>query len=468
MRQSIGSVILAAGHDHPGAPAVIDAAGTLSRAGLADRALSLARSLVDGGVRHDDTVVVRCDPGRGTVIACCAVWLAGARPMPLDPDLPVPDAVPAAAVLRAADIADVTDRPGGAAEGPVLPDLAASSWKAVATSGSTGEPKIVAATAPALVDPDRPATGFLPKDAVQLVTAPLHRSAPFTYAFRGLTSGHTLVLSGATDPAAWLTAVAEHRVTWTMTSPAFLHRLMMLPQEVRDRADLSSLETLLHIGAPCPEPLKRAVIGWLGPERVVEVYAGSESNGLTVIGGDEWLAHPGSVGRGSAGPGGTQVTVRDEAGHDLPAGAVGQVWLRRGTTPSYRYLGGRSRRDADGWDTLGDLGFLDGDGYLHIVGRAADVVVREGVPSHPSQTEATALLSPRVRDAVAFGFPGADGRTALGVVVETDGDPPPVPGADHVWAVTVPLRDATGKTSRRAWAARLCHRDQHQHQPGLE
>lgn len=439
---SLGSIIVTAGRDDPTGAAVIDGDGVLTRAQLADRALSLAHVLVDRGVRPDDTVVVHDHNPRATVIACCAAWIAGACPLPLDPALPVPDAVSPAAVLS--DITDIhspTDlRP--------LPDAAASSWKAVATSGSTGAPKVVAATAPALLDPTVPVTSFLPREQVQLVTAPLHRSAPFTYAFRGLFTGHTLVLAGDPDPAAWLAAVATYRVTWTMTSPAFLHRLMLLPESTRRAADLTSLRTLLHIGAPCPVPLKRAVIDWLGPERVVEVYAGSESNGLTVIDGGEWLAHPGSVGTAS---GGTQITVRDAAGRDLPAGVTGEVWLRRGETPTYRYLGGTSQRDAEGWDTLGDLGFLDGYGYLHLVDRAADAIVRDGATVYPARIEAEALRQPGVRDAVAFGL----GATGVGLVVETDGDPPHLPGVDLVWAVPGPLRDAAGKTSRQDWSRRI-------------
>ncbi|MDN6324706.1 MAG: AMP-binding protein [Corynebacterium sp.] len=455
MRQSIASIILDAGRDSPDSAAVIDHTGTLTREDLAHRALRLAHCLRSSGVRPDDTVTVSFPHRRDreTVIACCAVWIAGGRPLPLDPDLPgeqrraLLDLVAPAAALGP----DPGDPSGPGASPVPLPDAAASSWKAVATSGSTGRPKVVAASAPALMDPDEPVASFLPTGGVQLVSAPLFRSAPFTYAFRGLFTGHTLVIHDGVSPEEWLDSMARHRITWTMTSPAFLHRLTGLPRDVRDAADLSRLDTLVHIGAPCPPALKREVIGWLGPGRVVEVYAGSESNGLSVIDGHDWLGHPGSVGTGS---GGTRFAVRSPDGRDLHTGETGVVWMHRGEQASYRYIGASTRRDPDGWDTLGDLGYLDADGYLYLVDREADMVVRDGASVYPAQVEARALQHPGVQDAVAFGFPELHGPR-LGVVVQTGSDPPEIAGADRTWAVDRPLRDAAGKTSRRRWAATL-------------
>jgi len=243
-----------------------------------------------------------------------------------------------------------------------------------------------------------------------------------------------------------------------------MHRLLRLPEAERSAADLSSLETVVHLGAPCAPGLKRRFLEWVGPERVVEVYAGSESNGVLTIRGDDWLEHPGSVGRPTDG---TRVAVRSPAGVDLPPGEVGHVWLHRGGDPTYRYLGGRSARTAEGWDTLGDLGHLDADGYLVVVDRADDVILRGGVNVHPAEVERVLESHPAVRSAVAFGVADDDLGQRIEAVVDVDGaavDPDDVVAwardrldasrrPASVRVVHDPVRGDTGKTRRRAWAA---------------
>ena len=143
-----------------------------------------------------------------------------------------------------------------------------------------------------------------------------------------------------------------------------MHRLLRLPADETSPERLRTLESILHIGAPCSPSLKREFITWMGARRVVEVYAGSESNGLTMIRGDDWLTHPGSVGRPI---GGTELLIRSPDGKVLPPATDGLVWMRRGAQPAYSYLGAMSRRDDEGWDTLGDVGHLDPEGYLYLV-----------------------------------------------------------------------------------------------------
>ena len=396
MIPTIGEALDLLAERDPEAPAVQDEVEALTRAGLRTRSRRLARLLIDRGVREGDLVTVRGGNTVDLVVAVCAIHRAGGTPQPLNPRLPTEDqravvALAEPALVLGAEPGELSDRPAlplapcldGIDDGP-LPPLAAPSWKAPTSSGSTGRPKLVLATAPARVDPDRRVAPFLPLAARQLVVGPLTHSAPFTYAFRGLTTGHALVLLPRFEPAAVLTAIGEHRITWVLLVPTMLHRILRLPAETIAAADLSSLEHVVHIGAPIDPALKRRWLALLGPERMTEVYAGSESNGLTVIRGDEWLAHPGSVGRPASG---TEARVVGPDGEPLPAGAVGRVQLRRTAGPAYRYVGAATP-PAGEWDTLGDDGHLDADGYLHIADRGGDRITRgHGTSLYPSEVE---------------------------------------------------------------------------------
>lgn len=472
MIPSLSSVITGLAARDPDRVLVIDDGGCLTAAELEESATRLAHALRASGVEPDDLVTVSLPNGRDVVIACAAIWKAGATPQPVSPMLTESErraveavARPAAAFGRrpaTAGIAwfDTVDAP--AHEHP-LPDLAASSWKAPTTSGSTGAPKVVRAAGPARLDPARQVALFLPLAATQLVAGPMTHSAPFTYAFRGLMTGHRLVILPRFDERRWLDAVEQHAVTWTLVVPTMMHRLLRLPARERAPERLRSLQTVLHLGAPCAPELKRAFMEWLGPERLTEVYAGSESNGLTAIRGDEWLQHPGSVGRPI---GGTELEVRTPGGGPVGPGEVGIVWMRRGEHPAYEYLGAESRRDAHGWDTLGDLGRLDAEGYLYLVDRADDVINRGGEKIHPVEVERVLEQHPAVRSAVAFGSPHESLGQQVDAVVDTAGAPI---DADALlrWArerlgarapvvirvVDHPVRDDAGKTRRRYWAA---------------
>lgn len=443
-----------------------------------------ARLLLERGVRRDDLVTVALPNGLAMLVACAAIWKAGATPQPVSPGLTpaertavVNAAGPALVIgfetsslphlsgreldeiLQAAETGSVTG-------GEPLPDTWARSWKAPTSSGSTGTPKVVLAAAPALLDPARPVADFLPLEGTQLVTGPLTHSATFTYAFRGLFTGHTLVILQRFEEHAVLRAIEQHRVTWALLVPTMLHRLLRLPADERDPARLRSLETVLHIGSPCAPALKHAVLDWLGPDRVTEVYAGSESNGLTMIRGREWLDRPGSVGRPV---GGTRVRVLRDDGTEAAPGETGQVWLWRGRDAAYRYLGTPSRRRTDGWDTLGDLGHLDSEGWLWLAGRTDDVIVRGGEKIYPVEIERVLEEHPAVRGAIAYGVADLDLGQRVEAIVDTAGAPvsgeelrsfaaarldaPRRPERVRITAGT--LRDDAGKVRRRAVAGML-------------
>ena len=469
---AIGDALRWHAEQQPAAVAVTDSDGSITRQEL-DRASSrYAQMLIDHGVRVDDLVSVRLANTIEFVVACAAIWKAGATPQPLShrfaaaeqravveladsrivlgaeaQEFPGRQTIPAGV-----DTAEYSDaHPGG---------LAARSWKAPTSSGSTGRPKIVLAAAPARFDPEGGIAAFIPQRAVQLVSGPLYHSAPFTYAMRGLMTGHQLVLLPRFDAQAWLDAVAAHRISWAMVVPTMMHRIRQLPAEQRAAADLSSLDAIMHIGAPCAPWLKRAWIDWLGAERIVEVYAGSESAGLTMIRGDEWMLHPGSVGRPV---GGSEMRVVDPTGRPVPAGIAGLVQMRRSGGATYSYLGATTSLQ-DGWDTLGDRGSMDAEGYLYIVDRNDDLIVTGGVNVYPIEVEQALERHPGIRSAIVVGVDDADLGQRVHAVIDTGSAEPLDTPTVMVWLmgqldaekhprtlhfVTTPLRDDAGKARRR-------------------
>ncbi|MGU3294579.1 AMP-binding protein [Williamsia sp. M5A3_1d] len=427
--KSIGRLISDRAADHPDRVLVVDhhSGEQLTAAELDRRSNRLSRVFEGIGVGIDDLVTVALPTSIEFVVTCAAIWKCGATPQPLAPELDPAERSAVEAVARPALVVgappvDETLRwwpagsiaPTSVSAGPVE-DRCAASWKAPTSSGSTGTPKVVQSTAPARFDPDAAGPAFLPRSAVALVTGPMWHSATFTYAFRGLMTDHTLVLADPLDAPSLLAVVARHRVTWMMLNPNQIHRLVRSDAARRSDTDLSSLDTVLHLGAPCPEADKRALIDLVGPQRVVEIYAGSESNGITMIDGTEWLAHPGSVGRPL---GDTEVCIRRDDGGRAAPGETGEIWMRRSGGSRYRYLGADSRRDNQGWDTLGDLGFVDDDGWLHIVDRRTQVVTCGDTDIYPTRLEQHIVGHPAVREAVVFGSRTSAGETRLCAVVD--------------------------------------------------
>jgi bile acid-coenzyme A ligase len=464
--QSFSRVISARAAADPDAAVVVDAAGALTAAELDVRSNRLARAVLASGVRRNDLVAISLPNTVEFVVAAAAVWKAGATPHPVSPQLPSGERAelerlgrPALAIGAAPTLKSIPHLPAGFSprqSGAELPDTWADSWKAPTSSGSTGRPKIVKANAPALADPAQRVAPFLPLHAVQLVTSPLWHSAAFTYAFRGLMTGHRLVLAETFDEHRFCELVDRHQVTWTLLSPNMIHRLL----RVGDLSPVPTLTTVLHMGARCAPEDKRALIDWLGPDRVTEVYAGSESNGLTMITGSEWLQRPGSVGRPLSG---TEIRIEHADGSKASCGEVGHIWLRRGEQPAYTYLGGTSRRTAEGWDTLGDLGSVDEHGYLTVVDRADDAVVLAGHTIYPSRVEHAIEAHPAVRSAVVF----ADGDRIAAVAETSDGasaddirrfaaarlTPAETPSRIHL--TRTPVRDDAGKVRRSTFRSRF-------------
>jgi bile acid-coenzyme A ligase len=241
-------------------------------------------------------------------------------------------------------------------------------------------------------------------------------------------------------------------------------RIWRLPDEVRLAADVSSLEVAFHLAAPCPAWLKQAWIDWLGPQVVVELYGGTELQAVTLISGTEWLEHRGSVGRTVVG----EIEIRDPAGQPVPVGEEGEIWMRRGPqVPSpYRYVGATARSAAEGWESLGDIGKVDADGYVYITDRLADMILVGGANVYPAEIEAALDEHPAVRSCCVFGLPDEDLGNIPYAIVElsepaTDEDllahlrlrlaPYKLPRV--IERAAEPLRDDAGKVRRSALRA---------------
>jgi bile acid-coenzyme A ligase len=226
-----------------------------------------------------------------------------------------------------------------------------------------------------------------------------------------------VVLLPRFDAEAALAAIETHRANVVYFVPTMMKRIWRLPEEVRDRYDMSSLRVVWHLAEPCPPWLKEAWIDWLGPERIVELYGGTEGQSATVITGVEWLEHRGSVGRPIFG----EIRILDADGNELPPGEQGEVWMRSvREEPTYRYVGATARRRDDGWESLGDMGWLDADGYLYLGDRLQDMILSGGANIYPAEVEAAIAEHPAVRSVCVIGLPDDDLGNRVHAIVEAD------------------------------------------------
>jgi long-chain acyl-CoA synthetase len=302
------------------------------------------------------------------------------------------------------------------------PERAPSS--VIYTSGTTGRPKGVV-RAPQ-TDEGREAANLvvehifgLREGAVTVIPAPMYHTAPNVYALGAAVRGLDMTLMPRFDPEDFLRIVEQRRVTTVQMVPTMFVRLLQLPQEVRERYDLSSLEFVVHAAAPCPPDIKRAMIEWLGPI-VAEYYGSTETGAVVFCTAEEWLAHPGTVGR--ALPDATVRVFRDD-GTEADAGESGEVYVRLHSWPDFTYRGDDDKRRAierDGLVTSGDIGYLDADGYLYLNDRRNDMIISGGVNIYPAEIEACLLGLQGVRDCAVFGIPDENMGEAVCAYVDPD------------------------------------------------
>jgi long-chain acyl-CoA synthetase len=253
-------------------------------------------------------------------------------------------------------------------------------------------------------------------EAVYLSPAPLYHTAPSMWSMSARAVGATAVVMEKFDAEGCLDAIQRYGVTHGQFVPSMFVRMLKLPEAVRRSYDVSKLIRVVHAAAPCPVEIKKQMIGWWGPI-VDEFYSSSEGAGITYITADEWLARPGSVGRALLGT----AHVVGEDGDELPAHEAGEIYFEGGFT--FDYLNDTAKTDASrnerGWATVGDIGYLDDDGYLFLTDRRHHVIISGGVNIYPQEAEDMLVTHPKVMDAAVFGIPDDEMGQSVKAVVQT-------------------------------------------------
>jgi bile acid-coenzyme A ligase len=334
------------------------------------------------------------------------------------------------------------------------------------SGGSTGRPKLILNTAPAEIDPDAKPLLMMTPDGTLVMPGPLYHNGPFMWSVTGLLAGNHVVLGGKFDAERTLVLIDQYQPESLYIVPTMMARISKLPEEVRDRHDVSSLKVVWHLGAPCPPWLKQTWIDWIGPDAIWELYAGTEAQAATLIGGADWLTHRGSVGRPLSG----EMKVVRADGTDADPGEVGEIFMRPNDPEArtYSYVGAEAKRMDGGWESLGDMGAIDADGYVYLADRQTDMILAGGSNVYPAEVEAAIDEHPRVRSCAVIGLPDDDLGSRIHAIVQTD-DGTPI-DIDELRAhlgerlvrykiprdfefTTEPLRDDAGKLRRSALRA---------------
>jgi long-chain acyl-CoA synthetase len=293
------------------------------------------------------------------------------------------------------------------------------------SSGTTGRPKGVKRKLPTVV-PGEPDPSILPfkalynfrEEMVYLSPAPMYHAAPLAYSLWAQMYGGAVVIMERFDPLEALALIERYHVTHSQWVPTMFVRMLKLSEEERSRHDLSSLEVAIHAAAPCPVPVKHQMIEWWGP-KLYEYYAGTEGNGSTIINSQEWLKKPGSVGRSAV----AKLHILDEEFNELPAGSEGTVWFSGGGDFEYHNAPEKNAEShrTGGLSTLGDVGYVDEDGYLFLTDRKAYMIIAGGVNIYPREIEDILVTHPAVADVAVFGIPNEDlGEEVKAVVQPVD------------------------------------------------
>jgi long-chain acyl-CoA synthetase len=290
------------------------------------------------------------------------------------------------------------------------------------SSGTTGRPKGVLPVVPAqAIDADNPLNQItralygMDEHTIYLSPAPLYHAAPLRFNMSVMKLGGTSVIMENFDAEEFLRLVPKHKITHTQVVPTMFVRFLKLPDEVRLVHDVSSLRCAIHAAAPCPIPVKEQMIEWWGAI-IWEYYGGTEGNGLTLCNSAEWLAHKGTVGRAVVG----QLRICDDSGNEVPPGEPGTVYFAGGREFEYHNDPKKTAesRNAHGWTTLGDVGYVDADGFLHLTDRKAFMIISGGVNIYPQEAENLLINHPKVMDCAVFGVPNDEFGEEVKAVVQ--------------------------------------------------
>jgi bile acid-coenzyme A ligase len=394
------------------------------------RSSQVAGALGERGVGEGDRIAIGLRNSIEFVLVVFAAWKVGAVPVPMRWDLPdwelerVRVAIDPKLTITADDVGWIAETESHAV--PDLPDVVSPICNGTCSSGSTGTPKVILQGRPSVFEPLL-ATPFIdmwspvPRPEVILVPAPMYHTNGFA-PLNNLLAGNRLVIMQKFDAARVVDAVERHRISTFTATPTMLQRIADLPG-IDDR-DLSSIQWILQGAAPMPPSLVHRWAGLIGAERIVMAYGMTELVGITALRGDEWMTHQGSVGRGLNG---TVVRILDTDGREVPTGEIGEIYM----TSDYgrgSYLGdSRSMPTTpDGFATVGDMGYVDEDGYLYVVDRRVDLIVTGGANVFPAEVEAALIDHPKIADVVVIGLRDPEwGRRVHAVIAPIDPADPP-------------------------------------------
>jgi long-chain acyl-CoA synthetase len=442
----------------PGKPAVIMAGSgrVVTYGALEDRSAKLARALYDLGLRRGDVFAMLSDNQAEALEVYWAALRSGIYVTAINHNLAPDEAAyivndcEAKVLIASAGVRGLAEAMlpltpaigarfvfGGAVPGhESYEDLLAGAGQPLVkmprgsdmlySSGTTGRPKGVK---PPLLpiqvtEPGDPLTGLAsvafglnPSD-VYLSPAPIYHAAPLRWCGIVHAHGGTVVLMEKFNAEAALAAIVEHQVTVLQMVPTMFVRLLQLPDDVRAKADVSSVRLAVHAGAPCPPEVKQAMIDWWGPI-LLEYYASTEGNGMALISSTDWLEKPGSVGRSVLGP----VHICDDEGVELPAGEVGSVYFEREFLPFEYHRDPEKTAAAQHpahptWTAVGDLGYVDEDGFLFLTDRKAFMIISGGVNIYPQEVENVLTLHPAIYDVGVIGIPDPEFGEQVKAVVQ--------------------------------------------------
>jgi bile acid-coenzyme A ligase len=401
-------------------------------ADLDRRSSQLAGALADRGVTYGDRLGIGLRNSPEFVWSAYAAWKLGAVPVPMRWDLPdweltrLREAIDGKVHLGEDDlawIAATADR-----DVPDLPDVISPQSNGICSSGSTGLPKVIVSSRPAEYDPLF-TTPFaeawgktIPRPQVVIVLGPMYHVNGFHCLF-SLAGGDHVVVMEAFDAARVVDVIERHRVSTFNCTPTMLKRIADLP-DIDDR-DLSSIEWICQGAAPMPPYLVRRWADLIGADKLIMAYGMSEGLGICAIRGDEWMEHEGSVGRPNAQ---TEVRILDADGNALPPRDIGDIYMRSAAYGSSTYMGGAAQppRTSDGFCSVGDLGYLDEDGFVYLVDRRVDLIISGGVNIYPAEVETALIEHPKVRDVVVIGLKDDEwGRRVHAVIEPADASDPP-------------------------------------------
>ncbi|OBA63233.1 feruloyl-CoA synthetase [Mycobacterium sp. 1100029.7] len=403
-------------------------ATSMTFAELEARANQWGRALAANGAGVGSLVALAIPNSQHLVLATLGCWKIGAVPIPMHWDLPEWERDRVRTVINPAVVVDETTRweldarAANESQSP-LPEAVSPAANGICSSGSTGVPKVILTLAPSLWIPQQGEpflSNWTPvaKPQTILVPAPMYHTNGFA-TFLMLLSGDHLVILEKFDAAVFVDSVERYRITNFTATPTMLARIAALP-DIRQR-DLSSVVFILQGAAVMPPSLLHTWFELLSPEQIVTAYGMTENLGLTALRGDEWLTHPGSVGRGFRD---TEIRILDADKNPLGPGEDGEVYLRSVMSAGYRYLGGAPPLPSteDGFRSAGDIGHVDEDGFLYIVDRRVDMIVSGGANVFPAEVESALAGHPGIADVVVIGLTDKQwGRRVHAVVQRADG-----------------------------------------------